>query len=117
MSRTRKTGAAFMNALMEEMRTQEDVQGKDVIIRTQDGQYNFSFEEEGFTPPVDHYDIDIDLIPGTKVQSEIVERSDQGFVFVVLSKGVHFTPQPVDCSKKEIKASVTVTQTLQVDDV
>ena len=85
-------------ALEADFSSNDDKQIKHVSVCAADGTYNFQFEAEKFPVPDGIYDIDIDLIGAVKKQVIVLSKGETGFSFQVMSKGVHFQDQPIDCS-------------------
>ena len=83
---------------------------KSVAVESLDGSYLFNFEQEGFPVPVsDAYDVDIDIIPSHKKQAVITSLTAESFTFQILTDGVTFVDQAVNCSESPVRASIKVT--------
>lgn len=110
-SKTRQSALALAEALMNDFGSRDDTQIKRLKITSESGVYQFNFAEHEFPETEGEYDVDIDVIPGAGKQAEIVDLGRNGFTFAIKSKGVHFSPQPIDCSKKPVNVNIKVTYT------
>jgi len=111
-SKTKIAAAALAAAMAEEYGARDDIQQKKITVKTGGGTYTFVFAEHDFPDADgdDEYDIDIDIV-GRKKSVEILGRTMKGFTFAVMSKGVHYVPQPINCIVDPTECHIQVTYT------
>ncbi|EJF07087.1 hypothetical protein ThvES_00007920 [Thiovulum sp. ES] len=99
-----------IDAAIDELNTMNRVYGKEVAINSSTGTYNFNMAVEGFGEFLNAYDYSIDLtvIGNPQAQVDITSKTEEGFVILARSKGVHIVPQVIDCSLEPLKVSVTI---------
>lgn len=108
--RKSKAGLLELAAALNNISTEDEKAHVRVSISSVNGKYQFRFFDHDIEPPkTKSYDIDIDLIPSSKVKADVISQDTDGFCFQVVSDGVHFRPIPVDCSIESITAAITIT--------
>ena len=87
------------------------VDTKEVIMNNGNGMYNFNLSAEQFKemPDADRYQISAHVVGDVDAQVSVINKTKDGADLMVKSNGVHFVPQPVDGSVKNVKLLVEVT--------
>lgn len=110
----RETDLDFVSALdgtIDEVNAMKRIKSKEVVVSAGNGIYSFVTLSEGFGEFLNasDYVIDVEVIGNFKAQVAVENKTKDGFDLRVTSNGVHFVPQPVDCSVTPVKVSITVT--------
>lgn len=84
-----------------------NTKSKKVTVGTNDGVYKFIFSDEGFDES-NNYQIVTEVIPSRNIKVEILEKEIDFFTMQVMSKGVSFVDQAINCSKETREVLVTI---------
>ena len=73
-----------------------------VTVTSANGIYPFTFTSPGA------YSVDVEAVNAVHVEANVQNQTLNGFNIVVTSEGLHYTPQPVNCSVTPVQVVVTV---------
>lgn len=110
----RESDLDFVEALrgtVTEINGLERHDSKEYLIAAATGVFNVSYVAEGFAEPsvsADEVRVSVEVINNFKVNAEIINKGMAGFDIKLMSKGVHFVPQPHDASVTPVRVMVTV---------
>ncbi len=101
---------AGVKSTVAEINMLERFKSKEFLIAATSGVYNVNLLGEGFPEAIlsSDYRATVTAIDNIKVECEIINKTKDGFDIKIMSKGVHFVPQPVDCSVTPLKVNVVV---------
>lgn len=94
-----------------EMNALERHDSKEVLIAAASGVFNVNYLAESFAEPsvsADEVRVNVEVIDNIKVNAEIINKGMTGFDIKLMSKGVHFVPQPHDASVTPVRVMITV---------
>lgn len=84
---------------------------KNVAVNTTNGIYNYSYGSENI--PAGGYLISANIVNAPTCQVDVRNVTTNGFELYVRSNGIHFVPQPVNCSVTPVNVVVTLTKERQ----
>lgn len=99
-----------VNGTIDEVNGLKRVQTKEIVVAAGSGIYSFSTLAEGFGEFINSsdYTVSVEEINNFKVRASVENKTKDGFDIRVISHGVHFVPQPIDCAVTPIKVTVKV---------
>lgn len=102
---------SVLNSAVDELNVMKRVQTKILSINSGNGVYNFNLSAEGFGEFLNStdYNVTLNVINAPKTQAYVDNKTESSFDIYVKSEGVHFVPQPIDCSVKSVTVEVVVT--------
>lgn len=114
ISTLRESDIDFIGAIdgtIDEVNSLRRVFTKEILVTAGNGVYSFTnlAEGAGEFANVSDYVVSVNAINNFKVRASLENKTKDGFDVRVISHGVHFVPQPVDCSVTPTKVSVEIT--------
>lgn len=108
------TDFSFLEALdaaLDELNAMARIRFKEVSVNTASGNYSFDLAAEGWNAfaSADDYRVEALSELDYHKQTRISSKTEASFTVGVVSKDVHFLPQPIDCSTSPVKVLVRVT--------
>jgi len=99
-----------VDGAIDELNAISRIQAKSVVMNSSTGVYNFNTANEGFGEflAATDYEVSVEVIDNDRVESTVVNKTENGFDISCISKGVHFRPQPHDGSVTPVTLSVTL---------
>lgn len=113
IGKLRNTDLDFLSAVdgvIDEVNALRRIQQKEVIVSAATGIYEFVTATEGFGEfnAAGDYSVSVQVINNEKALAHVYDKTRDGFKIAVKSHGVHFVPQPVDCSVTPVRVTVWV---------
>lgn len=99
-----------VNGAIDEINGMTRTFSKEILVSAGNGVYTFSNLAEGAGDFVNasDYVVEVEAIGNFKTRASLENKTKDGFDVRVISHGVHFVPQPVDCSVTPVKVTVTM---------
>lgn len=77
-----------------------------VVIDSEAGEYRYTFADHGRQTTGGY--VVLCETDSPKVTIDVSEKTPESFLLSVKSKGVHYQPQPVDCSENPVTVSLKI---------
>lgn len=99
-----------VDGVVDEVNAMRRVQQKEILVSASTGIFDFVTATEGFGEfnAAGDYSVTAQVINNEKAIAHVYDKTRDGFKIAVKSSGVHFVPQPVDCSVTPVRISVLV---------
>lgn len=110
----RSTDLDFLTAVdktIDEVNMIKRTFSKDILVSAGNGIYNFSTIAEGAGDFINasDYVVEVNAIGNFKARASVENKTNTGFDIRVISHGVHYVPQPVDCAVTPVSVAVSIT--------
>jgi hypothetical protein len=100
-----------LRATVTEINQLERHDSKEILVAATSGVFNVNYLAEAFAEPAvsaDEVRVSVEVINNMKVNAEVINKGMTGFDIKLMSKGVHFVPQPHDASVTPVRVMITV---------
>ena len=108
LNNTGGTTITALNGIVSAMNAEPLLYRRSVNVNTASGLYNYNYAGENI--PTGDAIVNTQEVNAPLASASVTSQTVNGFTISVKSKGVHFTPQPVDCSSIPVTVNVTITR-------